>query len=68
MDIRKCKECGKRFDFDKGGLESSFGGVVCGIDCAKRSARKNKRSYAIHNKRDEIIDTDAPVILRKMLK
>jgi len=62
MDMQTCKvkQCGKRFDFDKGGLGSSFGGYVCGDICAKKSATKAGRAYAIHDETGKIIETNAP--------
>ena len=58
MDMQTCKGCGKEFDFDKSGLGSSFGGYVCGAECAKKSASEAGRAYAIHDETDKIIDTN----------
>lgn len=58
MDMQKCNVCGKRFDFDKEGLECSEI-VVCSDECAKKSASSRGNAYAIHDKTDNIIDTNA---------
>lgn len=58
MDKQKCSVCKKDFDFDKKGLECR-GILVCGNVCAKISAASRGNSYAIHDKKDNIIDTNA---------
>lgn len=58
MDMRKCDVCGKKFDFDKEGLGCG-NIVVCSSTCAKKSAKSRGNAYAIHNKSDAIVDTNA---------
>ena len=58
MDQQTCKNCGKTFDFDKGGFGSSMGGHVCSAECGKKSAAKSGRCYAVHDETDAIVDTD----------
>jgi len=64
VDIQTCKvkQCSKRFDFDKGGFDSSFGGYVCSAECAKKAASEAGRAYAIHDETDKIIETNADKI------
>ena len=58
MDMRNCDGCGKEFDFDAGGL--SCGKVlVCSDGCAKKGAASRGNAYAIHDKTNKIVDTDA---------
>jgi len=59
MDMRMCVVCGRGFDFDKGGLASDAGYVVCGARCAKKGAAARGHCYAIHDATDAIVDTDA---------
>lgn len=56
-DIRKCSQCGKKFDFDKEGLGCGEI-VVCSDICAKKSAAGRGNAYAIHDKSDNIVDTN----------
>lgn len=58
MDMQRCSVCGKRFDFEKGGLESSKGWHACGSECAKSLAKKRGNYYAIHNKEDDTVDSN----------
>lgn len=59
MDKQKCHSCQKSFDFDKGGLESSFGYYVCSSKCAKKATEINATAYAIHDKTGAIVETNA---------
>jgi len=57
MDMQKCAVCKKEFDYDKKGL-GCRGIVVCGDVCAKKSAESRGNSYAIHDKEDNVVDTN----------
>ncbi len=57
-DLQTCYVCERDFDYDKEGL--ACGGIyVCGDVCAKKSAESRGHAYAIHDKEDNIIDTNA---------
>lgn len=59
MDMQACKQCGSAFDFDKGGLGSSFGGYVCSTECARKAAKQADRKVAIHDDTGKIVETNA---------
>jgi hypothetical protein len=61
MDMQTCSNCSKQFDFDKGGFGSSHGGHACSSECAKQLAQQRGTHYAIHDKTNTIVDTDAPL-------
>lgn len=56
-DMQKCNQCGKEFDFDKGGL-SCGDIVVCSDKCAKLSAAGRGNAHAIHDKTGKIVETN----------
>lgn len=57
-DWQKCDICKKKFDYDKEGLACN-NVYMCGNVCAKKSAESRGNAYAIHDKNDNIIDTNA---------
>jgi hypothetical protein len=59
MDTRKCAVCEVEFDFDKTGLQGPNGVLVCGTECAKKSAASRGHKHAIHDESGDIIATDA---------
>ena len=59
MDKQKCAICEKEFDFEKEGLGCGEI-IVCGPECARKSASGRGNAYAIHDKSSgKIIDTNA---------
>ena len=62
MNRKKCEMCGEVFDFDTGGFgveRPSGEAFVCSETCAKRSAYRQGKKYAIHDKTDAIVETNA---------
>ena len=57
MDMQICSVCKKEFDFDEEGLGCGKV-VVCGSVCAKISAASRGNACAIHDKEDNIIETN----------
>lgn len=58
MDMRKCSECEKEFDFDEEGLGCGDI-VVCGEECAFASSAGRGNATTIHDKDDNITNTNA---------
>jgi len=61
MDKRKCANCGAYFDWDIEGLGFVRDGkdfLVCGPGCAKKAATSAGHDYAIHDKTDQIVETN----------
>ena len=58
MDMRTCSVCTNKFDFDTAGLEGPNGVLICGNECAKKSAASRAHKYVIHDKADAIVETD----------
>lgn len=56
-DWQKCAVCKTKFNYDKEGFMCSDA-YVCGEVCAKKSAESRGNAYAIHDKNDNIIDTN----------
>jgi hypothetical protein len=57
-DWQKCSVCKTKFNYDKEGFMCNDV-YVCGEVCAKKSAESRGNAYAIHDKDDNIIDTNA---------
>jgi hypothetical protein len=57
MDMRKCDVCKKEFDFDTEGLEGP-GAIVCGNECATKSAESRGRRVIIHDKAGDVVETN----------
>ncbi len=49
MDVRNCDVCTAEFDFDTSGLQGPNNVVVCGAECAKKSASSRRSEVVIHD-------------------
>lgn len=58
MDKRKCAVCDTEFDFETSGLGGPDNVVVCGAECAKKSAEARGNRTTIHDKTGKIVDTN----------
>lgn len=58
MDMQQCATCQKEFDFDVEGLQGPGGIVVCGSDCAEKSATRRGHAVAIHDHSGAVIKTN----------
>ncbi len=56
MDIRNCAVCTTEFDLDTSGLEGPNEVVVCGTECAKKSASSRGSECVVHDDAGAVTD------------